>query len=846
MKFQKASVPFFVPVAPRVFTRALLCALCASVVNAASPSDEIITLDEFSVSASSLKDDYIVTESTSGTRLAEKIVNLPYNVEVITDRMIEDFMLFDQNDLLSFVGSAAPVPDSGNPDDGFAGKIRGFTTLVLRNGFRDRMPVAPSNMQQVDIIKGPLSTLYGQSQPGGFINEVSKRPMTSTHASLTSHLGTDADFRLSGAATGPVPGIPKLFYRAFVDYFSRNGRIGYVDFEESWRLFSGISFLYQFQKNTSLTATLQYQPLWNTNTGTTLNTRDARYWIEHPNLDTKLRYGGINEIMGTTNLWYADNNERTVNFSGLNLLFEHRISPVFSTRAVLQGSYRDADSTRWDAGTTLYLYDPYYDPALAASNPELTRSYTGLAVYNSTQLNSLQSITLPNGTAGQTGLFNSYTYNGNWNARTPVIQDNSEKRLAAQIELTAQVRRNHATHKLFLALDASTVKTDEKTLSYTTDTGALDLDLATTGAVLHRNEDGSITNGNASKRANGINNYHNSHIPTDLRAYKLNINTSYTQNTAGALASYRLSTLRDHLAFTASARFDCFDHKIVNHKEKNYNPSTPFITPEPRSMKTTGSKPTGSLGLNYQLLGSILLAYASVSTGYIISETVDRGLLKLIPSRETLGYEAGFKGASDDNQFGYTLSFYKITLENHSFPNENYYDSRDAGRQVVPQYLSVGTLHATGIDLGFNYRPPFLNGLVFITSLGYVDQKNKNVPAGTPDFQPNKPSTTVAKFTGSLIGRYRVPKGVLRGLSCGFGATYRGSMTGYYETDYSYALECPAVFLLRGFIAYEFKTGRYEHFLRLNAANLLDKTYYTRAGRQYYGRTVSASYTVRF
>ena len=65
-------------------------------------------------------------------------------------------------------------------------------------------PINSYALERVEVIKGPASVLYGQTLPGGLVNQVSKRPQTTAHNEVevtTSSLGgiqTSVDF------TGPL------------------------------------------------------------------------------------------------------------------------------------------------------------------------------------------------------------------------------------------------------------------------------------------------------------------------------------------------------------------------------------------------------------------------------------------------------------------------------------------------------------------------------------------------------------------------------------------------------------------------------------------------------------------
>lgn len=67
----------------------------------------------------------------------------------------------------------------GGSNDRF--RLRGFATSAnLKNGFR-RSVFAPVdelvNIEQIEVLKGPASALYGRFEPGGVINLVTRKPL---------------------------------------------------------------------------------------------------------------------------------------------------------------------------------------------------------------------------------------------------------------------------------------------------------------------------------------------------------------------------------------------------------------------------------------------------------------------------------------------------------------------------------------------------------------------------------------------------------------------------------------------------------------------------------------------
>jgi iron complex outermembrane receptor protein len=81
--------------------------------------------------------------------------------------------------------------------------IRGFTTstTVNTNQYLDGMKLQGNNynevsmdpyfLERVEVMRGPTSVLYGNSNPGGIVSMVSKRPTTEPLKEIQFKMGTD-------------------------------------------------------------------------------------------------------------------------------------------------------------------------------------------------------------------------------------------------------------------------------------------------------------------------------------------------------------------------------------------------------------------------------------------------------------------------------------------------------------------------------------------------------------------------------------------------------------------------------------------------------------------------------
>ena len=53
----------------------------------------------------------------------------------------------------------------------------------------------PWMLERVEVLRGPVSVLYGKSSPGGIVEMVSKRPTTEPLKEIQFKMGTDSLFQ---------------------------------------------------------------------------------------------------------------------------------------------------------------------------------------------------------------------------------------------------------------------------------------------------------------------------------------------------------------------------------------------------------------------------------------------------------------------------------------------------------------------------------------------------------------------------------------------------------------------------------------------------------------------------
>ena len=160
---------------------------------------------------------YLATRSASATRTDSAVHDTPQSISIVTRDALEDTGATRLTDALDYAGGVGRGNNFGG--QGLTGyTVRGFTSgEFYRNGFpvNRGYPNAPDayNIERVEVLRGPASTLYGRSDPGGTFNVVSKQPQTESQLVVGSQLDDQGMQRGTLDATGALDEEQRLTYR---------------------------------------------------------------------------------------------------------------------------------------------------------------------------------------------------------------------------------------------------------------------------------------------------------------------------------------------------------------------------------------------------------------------------------------------------------------------------------------------------------------------------------------------------------------------------------------------------------------------------------------------------------
>ena len=175
----------------------LLCIRAALGADAAYPSD----LSEV-----------VVTGQKQAYRGDTPLKELPQSVEVLTAGLLKDVGVTRLDDALDMVSGVARQNNFGGLWDAYA--IRGFAgnenvpSGFLVNGFNGGRGFAGprdlSDVERIEVVKGPASALFGRGEPGGTVNIITKKPLFEEKGSLTLAGSRYETYRAEGDFTGPL------------------------------------------------------------------------------------------------------------------------------------------------------------------------------------------------------------------------------------------------------------------------------------------------------------------------------------------------------------------------------------------------------------------------------------------------------------------------------------------------------------------------------------------------------------------------------------------------------------------------------------------------------------------
>ncbi|MBE7385423.1 MAG: TonB-dependent siderophore receptor [Leptolyngbya sp. SIO1E4] len=206
---------------------------------------------------------YAESNTTTATRTDTPLIEIPQSIQVIPEAVLEDQQVIRLNDALRNVPGVVPGNNFGGGLDIFT--IRGFEgAAILRDGFRASEAGSvgqgglqeTANLERIEVLRGPASILYGNVEPGGIINLVTKQPLDTPFAEVTTQFGSYGLFRPTLDVTGPLDAAGNIRYRLNAAYERADG---FRDYDtDTTRVFLAPVIAFDLGDRTDLTLDLEY------------------------------------------------------------------------------------------------------------------------------------------------------------------------------------------------------------------------------------------------------------------------------------------------------------------------------------------------------------------------------------------------------------------------------------------------------------------------------------------------------------------------------------------------------------------------------------------------------------
>ncbi|MDX2179031.1 MAG: TonB-dependent receptor [Bryobacteraceae bacterium] len=169
-------------------------------------------------------DDFLATASVSVTKSPQSLIDLPYAVQVIPKALLDSRAIQEIKDLYRNISGMTDSPYSAMTFRGFTQReilfngVRGNPYGSLENDINDAgfstSQGRLSNIEFVEVLRGPAAVLFGVGEPGGVVNFVTKKPRTQTAGEASFRTGSFRQLGGHAEVTGPLWKKKNLFYRA--------------------------------------------------------------------------------------------------------------------------------------------------------------------------------------------------------------------------------------------------------------------------------------------------------------------------------------------------------------------------------------------------------------------------------------------------------------------------------------------------------------------------------------------------------------------------------------------------------------------------------------------------------
>lgn len=235
-----------------IMTATILGSAWSEEVTTNQEQEQVETLPEVTVKGTAEDTGYSPQNATSATKTDNPLLETPQAISVVTRQLMDDQRAYKLDDVLKNV---AGVSHGGYYGEWDYYRIRGFDAAF--NTYLDGLLTglfSPNEelwgLERVEVVKGPVSTLYGQGPAGGFVSLVSKRPRSDSFGETRLTVGSFNSYEAAFDVNQPLNEKGNVYGRLNVLYRENNS---FVDYADGQRFYIAPSLTWDITNRTSLT-----------------------------------------------------------------------------------------------------------------------------------------------------------------------------------------------------------------------------------------------------------------------------------------------------------------------------------------------------------------------------------------------------------------------------------------------------------------------------------------------------------------------------------------------------------------------------------------------------------------
>lgn len=204
----------------------------------------------------------IAEKGTSATKTSTKIKDIPQAISAVSKTEIRNRAVNGVDEAVQKVAGVTSAAYGADPRTDWL-LVRGFNPsryldgMPLPNGtWTGDSRIEPYGLEQIEVLKGPSSVMYGQIPPGGMVNMISKRPTDELIREIEVQYGSNKHKQLAADFAGAFDPAQTVQYR-FTGLIKDGDAV--VDHAKDKRYFFAPSLKWNISDKTSLTLLGRYQ-----------------------------------------------------------------------------------------------------------------------------------------------------------------------------------------------------------------------------------------------------------------------------------------------------------------------------------------------------------------------------------------------------------------------------------------------------------------------------------------------------------------------------------------------------------------------------------------------------------